>query len=54
MVTSVGSCIKVGIEGVGTVEMVRVGGLLMMHAWSITSTACVEICCRWAHWQRAV
>ena len=54
MVTSTGSCITVGVEGVGTVELVCVGELLRMHGWSITSTACVEICCRRAHWQTAV
>ena len=41
MVTSPGSCITMGHEGVGTVELVCVGRLLRMHGWSITSTACV-------------
>ena len=54
MVTSAGSCITVEVEGVGLVELACVGGLLRMDGWSITSTACVEICCRWFHWQKAV
>ena len=52
MVTPAGSYRTRENEGVRTVEMVCVGGLLGMGGES--STPCVEICWRWVHWQRGV
>ena len=42
--TSADSCRMWGIEGVGTVELVYVGGLLRMGGNSFPVSACVEIC----------
>ena len=41
---SADSCRMRGIEGVGTVELVFVGGLLRMGGNSLPVSACVEIC----------
>ena len=53
MVTSAESCRMREIEGVGNSE-IGVCWQTVEDKWSISSTACVEICWRWVHWQRGV
>ena len=52
--TSADSCRTRETEGVGTVELVCVAGLLRMGDESFLLMCGLWICCRWVYWQREI